>query len=179
MKYSIFSEWPNGRCWVFNFQQFSFLPKLHNLQIILLGKYSFIRRSNFLFTLPGLIGVLCKIEHIYRLIQNGRSKMVGSSSSNFSNKWRLFNITVIVKDERRMLTTRRKFTLHKINPNFPNVIGLRTSNTSESFENTVRLTLFYANRPFARWRHFTTTTRIFSFFSFVFKFGILSEVWVK
>ena len=109
MKYSIFSEWseenkknlvrPNGRCWVFNFQQFSFLPKLYNLQIILLGKYSFIRRSNFLFTLPGLIGVLCKIEHIYWLIQNGRSKMVGSSSSYFSNKWRLFNITVIVKHE--------------------------------------------------------------------------------
>ena len=109
MKYSIFSEGseenktnlvrPNGRCWVFNFQQFSFLPKLYNLQIILLGKYSFIRRSNFLFTLPGLIGVLCKIEHIYWLIQNGRSQMVDSSSSYFSNKWRLFNITVIVKDE--------------------------------------------------------------------------------
>ena len=25
-----------------------------------------------------------------------------------------------------------------------------TSNTSDSFENTVRLALFYANRPFAR-----------------------------
>ena len=75
-----------------------------------------------------------------------------------------------------MLTTRRKSTLHKINPNFPNVIGLHTSNKRESFENTVRLTLFYANRPFARWRHFTTTTRILFVFPFVFKFGIPSEV---
>lgn len=108
MKYSIFSEWSEEKKNKFNktqwqadagFSIFNNFHKLHNLQIILLGKYSFIRRSNFLFTLPGLIGVLCKIEHIYWLIQNGRSKMVGSSSSNFSNKWRLFNITVIVKDE--------------------------------------------------------------------------------
>ena len=27
------------------------------------------------------------------------------------------------------------------------------------------------NRPFARWRHFTTTTRILFAFSFIFKFG--------
>lgn len=69
------------------------------MQIILLPKFPFIRRSNFLFTLPRLIGVLCKIEHIYWLIQNGGSKMVGGSGSIFSNKWRIYDITVIVKDE--------------------------------------------------------------------------------
>ena len=39
------------------------------------------------------------MEHIYWLIQNAGSKMVGGSSSIFSNKWRLYDITVIVKDE--------------------------------------------------------------------------------
>ena len=33
-----------------------------------------------------------------------------------------------------------------------------------------------ANRPFARWRHFTTTTRILLVFLFIFKFGSPSEV---
>ena len=32
------------------------------------------------------------------------------------------------------------------------------------------------NRPFARWRHFTTTTRILHVFPFIFNFGNLSEV---
>ena len=32
------------------------------------------------------------------------------------------------------------------------------------------------NRPFARWRHFTTTTRILFVFPFTFKFGNPSEV---
>ena len=32
------------------------------------------------------------------------------------------------------------------------------------------------NRPFARWRHFTTTTRILFVFLFIFKFGIPSEI---
>ena len=32
------------------------------------------------------------------------------------------------------------------------------------------------NRPFARWRHFTTTTRILFVFLFIFKFGSPSEV---
>ena len=32
------------------------------------------------------------------------------------------------------------------------------------------------NRPFARWRHFTTTTRVLFAFSFIFKFGNPSEV---
>ena len=42
------------------------------------------------------------------------------------------------------------------------------------------LTLIGVNRPFARWRHYTTTTRIifvFPFiFPFIFKFDNLSEV---
>ena len=32
------------------------------------------------------------------------------------------------------------------------------------------------NRPFARWRHFTTTTRILFVFLFIFQFGSPSEV---
>ena len=32
------------------------------------------------------------------------------------------------------------------------------------------------NRPFARWRHFPTTTRILFVFPFTFKFGHPSEV---
>ena len=32
------------------------------------------------------------------------------------------------------------------------------------------------NRPFARWRHFTTTARILHVFPFIFNFGNLSEV---
>ena len=35
---------------------------------------------------------------------------------------------------------------------------------------------FEANRPFARWRHFTTTTRILFGFLFIFKFGNPCEV---
>ena len=38
------------------------------------------------------------------------------------------------------------------------------------------LTLIGVNRPFARWRHFTTTTRIIFVFPFIFKFDNLSEV---
>ena len=33
------------------------------------------------------------------------------------------------------------------------------------------------NAPFARWRHFTTTTRILYVFPFIFKFGNPSEVY--
>ena len=33
-----------------------------------------------------------------------------------------------------------------------------------------------SNRPFARWRHFTTTTRILFVFPFIFKFCNPSEV---
>ena len=33
-------------------------------------------------------------------------------------------------------------------------------------------------RPFARWRHFTTTTRILFFFPLIFKFCNPSEVWI-
>ena len=39
----------------------------------------------------------------------------------------------------------------------------------------------YFSTPFARWRHFTTTTRIlfsFFFFIYIFKFGNPSEVWI-
>ena len=32
------------------------------------------------------------------------------------------------------------------------------------------------SRPFARWRHFNTTTRILFVFPFIFKFGNPSEV---
>ena len=32
------------------------------------------------------------------------------------------------------------------------------------------------NRPFARWRHFFTTTRILFVFLFIFKFGNPSEI---
>ena len=35
-----------------------------------------------------------------------------------------------------------------------------------------------SNRPFARWRHFTTTTRILFVFPFTFKFGSPSEVYI-
>ena len=35
----------------------------------------------------------------------------------------------------------------------------------------------FKNRPFARWRHFTTTTRILFVFSFIFKFCNPTEVW--
>ena len=38
------------------------------------------------------------------------------------------------------------------------------------------LTLIGVNRPFARWRHFTTSTRIIFVFPFIFKFDNLSEV---
>ena len=34
------------------------------------------------------------------------------------------------------------------------------------------------NRPFARWRHFTTTIRILFIFPFIFKFCNPSEVWI-
>ena len=43
---------------------------------------------------------------------------------------------------------------------------------------TFSLIYFYLNRPFARWRHFTTTTRILFVFRFIFKFGNPSEVWI-
>ena len=35
---------------------------------------------------------------------------------------------------------------------------------------------FGQNRPFARWRHFNTTTTILFVFSFIFKYGHSSEV---
>ena len=41
---------------------------------------------------------------------------------------------------------------------------------------TFSLIYFYLNRPFARWRHFTTTTRILFVFRFIFKFCTPSEV---
>ena len=36
--------------------------------------------------------------------------------------------------------------------------------------------LFPNNRPFARWHHFTTTTKILFVFPFIFKFGNPSEL---
>ena len=41
---------------------------------------------------------------------------------------------------------------------------------------TFCLTLIGVNRPFARWRHFATMTRIIFVFPFIFKFDNLSEV---
>ena len=41
---------------------------------------------------------------------------------------------------------------------------------------TVCRTLLATYRPFPRWRHFTTTTRILFVFPFIFKFGNPSEV---
>ena len=59
------------------------------------------------------------------------------------------------------------------------VIGLRDDNVSRYLIILHLLSFIISfNRPFARWRHFTSTIRILFVFPFIFKFFNPSEVWI-
>ena len=77
------------------------------------------------------------------------------------------------KKKQRTLTT-TKTTAKKIKNNNKTWLKVVKLKSTKSMYSRKQI----ANRPFARWRHFTTTTRILFVFPFIFKFFNPSEVWI-